>query len=67
MFKKGGEMTGEITGEKKENSTVLMTLYLLYKNHMITRRQLRDVLKISKDPWPDNLAEFLAKEAEKTL
>lgn len=44
--------------------SVLYIVYVLYKTNVITNRRVGDILAfIKKDTPPDNLAEYLLKEA----
>jgi hypothetical protein len=54
------------TVEKKEPNPTLIVLYILYKSNMISRRNLKQMLEIIKQPFPEELPKYLVTEADKS-
>lgn len=54
------------TTNKGHVSTVLYIIYLLYKMHIINDLNLKAMLTLAKEDAPEDLAEWLVKEAYKS-
>ena len=50
---------------KFDANAVMFILYLLYKDNIITRHHLKNMLKIIKEPIPNNVIKYIAEEAGK--
>lgn len=48
---------------KFDANTVLAVLYMFYKNNLITRRHLKDMLAEVKKKWPEDMAKYLVEES----
>lgn len=55
----------EVKDEPISANSALYVFYLLYKTNFVTRLQLRHILRVIKEEAPENLAEYLVKEAAK--
>jgi len=50
---------------KFDANAVMFILYLLYKDNIITRHHLKNMLKIIKEPIPNDVIKYIAEEAGK--
>jgi len=48
-----------------DTNAVMFVLYLLFKSNIITRHHLKHMLKIIKEPLPEDVVMFIAQEAGK--
>ena len=52
-----------VTKPVQDTSSIFYILYILYKSNTLTRLHLRQIVKIIKDKHPENISEFILKEA----
>lgn len=54
--------------ERHLNSdTLLYLIYLMYKCNLVTRRHVKDMLKVIREQkLPENLAKYLTEEGERS-
>ena len=48
-------------------NAVMFVLYLFYKDNVISNHNLKHMLKIIKDPMPEDVIKFIAEEAGKAV
>ena len=57
-------MTEETKTTPATNAVMIM-MYLMYKTNIITNRQLKYMLRVIQQPFPEELAKYLASEVTK--